>query len=123
VISHEERIAELLAETSTVNWHVAWMVVGIAYRGAPDRDRHVAGFLRRHTLHMIGVALIEGYDGGEVAPKPRSAQEHRVGEVYIGSLLLHEFDRFDGVDWWHVDTLLQERLGDVDQTPPLRRAA
>lgn len=121
-MNQEQRIAELLAGEPTTNWHVAFMVVGIGGRG-PDRDRNVARFLRRHTLSMLGAALHEGYDGGEIAPKPRAAQEHRVGDVYIGSLLLHEFDRFDGIDWWQVDTLLQTMLPGVDETPPLRRAA
>lgn len=119
----EQRIAELLAGEDSVNWNIAFIVVGIAYRGSPDRDRHVAGFLRQQTLRFIGAALYEGFDGGVIAPKPRAAQEHRVGEVYVGSVLLHEFDRFDGIDWWHVDTLLQPMLGGVDVTPPLRRTA
>lgn len=119
----EQRIAELLAGEGTVNWHIAFIVVGIAYRGTPERDHHVASFLRRTTLGYIATALHEGYDGGEVAPRPRAAQEHRVGECYIGSVLLHELDRFDGIDWWHVDTLLQALLPGTDETPPLRRAA
>jgi hypothetical protein len=40
-----------------------------------------------------------------------------------GSVLLHEFDRFDGIDWWRVGELLTPMVTAVDRTPPLRRAA
>lgn len=119
----EQRVAQLLANEPSINWHVASIVVGHAYKGDPDRDRHVAGFLRRVTLGYIGSALHEGFDGGEVAPRPRNANEHRRGEVYVGSMLLHQFDRFDGIDWWTVDAILQPLLTPVDTTPPLRREA
>lgn len=119
----EQRIANLLAGEPSLAWHIASIVVGAAYKGNPDRDHHVAGFLRRATLGYIAAALHEGYDGGQVAPRPRNANEHRRGEVYVGSMLMHEFDRFDGIDWWTVDALLQPMLTPVDTTPPLRREA
>jgi hypothetical protein len=107
----EQRIAELLAGAPTLNWHFAFML-GRGLDG-PNRDAEVARFVRSHVLRYVGAALIEGYDGGLLAPEPRNASEHRVGEVHVGSVLLHEFDRFDGSDWWRVGELLT----------PMRRAA
>lgn len=117
----EQRIAELLAGAPSLNWHFAFML-GRGLDG-PNRDADAAWFVRRHVLDSVGAALIEGYDGGEVAPKPRSAQEHRVGKVHFGSVLLHELDRFDGIDWWTVAEILTPLVAKTDRTPPLRRAA
>lgn len=118
---NEQRIAELLAGAPSLNWHFAFML-GRGLDG-PNRAANAARFVRSHVLRYVGAALIEGHDGGEVAPAPRNAQEHRVGEVHVGSVLLHEFDRFDGIDWWRVAEILTPLVAKTDRTPPLRRAA
>lgn len=115
----EDRIAELCA-TPTVDWHFAFML-RYGLDGGKNRPESVIGFMRSHVLRYIGAALIEGYDGGEIAPKPRNAHEHRRGEVWIGSTLLHHLDRFDGIDWWRVGELLEPLVVGRDETPPLRR--
>lgn len=116
----ERRIAELLAGEQTCNWHFS-SLLHTAYPGV--NRRHAVRAVRSQTLHKVGVALIEGHDGGQVAPKPRNATEHRVGDTYIGSVLLHEFDRFDGIDWWEVERLLAPLVRDSNRTPPLQRKA
>ena len=121
MLSPEERIAELIAGDSTSNWHFSWLLT-IAYRESHDR-KHAVAAVRRQVLHKVGVALIEGYDGGELAPEPRNAAEHRVGDAWLGSVLLHEFDRLDGIEWWQVTELLTPLIRDCDRTPPLQRAA
>lgn len=121
-ISVEQTVADVLAADVTDSWHFAWIFAN-AYPLPRDHDamRHIVGHVRRRTLEKIGTALIEGYDGGETAPRPRNAAEHRVGAMYVGSVLLAGLNRFDGIDWWHVTRLLEPMVADHDRTPPLQR--
>jgi hypothetical protein len=87
MLTLEGQIAVAAADDLATNVWLEFYFRGRAF-DVPDRDVQLAGFLRGYVLRCCAAALAHGFDGSEVSKPSRNANEHRVGEVAVGSRVL-----------------------------------
>lgn len=74
-----------------------------AERRDPDRYRWITRGVRQLALGCIATACAHGFDGGVLAPAPRSDGEWRAAEIHVGSGLLRDLGgNLRDVDWLDV---------------------